>query len=351
MVDEAHSMGVLGRQGRGISEFFGIYPRAVVFWMGTLRKSFTGCGGYVAGCAALVEHLNLDTPWSMGEAAFSRIIAILHQKVPHLKTLVEFGSGKSSIRLANTFPDARVFSIESDPFCFNQTQALAKTLLTHANLTLLHQPLTCQTYGSGEILSYSPVSDWQGLAIDGVIIDGPAFYTLRGREACLYQVYDQLAIGGLVILDDYRRAGEQAIVRNWLAVYPDSFTVEIVPVGHRLAVLTKQSAVSAQWNHPIKQKDGRHLRQNYQRIRSTLLQLGTIDRLNGLQRQGALGHQVAHVIRSMQSGYGISDEQIEAAQHAASRSFIDRQRIYWESLQVCLQLAYLGGSFRSQSIF
>jgi predicted O-methyltransferase YrrM len=287
------------------------------------------------------EHLNLDTPWSMGEAAFSRMIAIVHQKVPHLKTLVEFGSGKSSIRLANTFPDAQVFSIESDPFCFNQSQALAETLLTHANLTVLHQPLSFQTYGSGEILSYTPTAHWNDLTIDCVIIDGPAFYTLRGREACLYQVYDQLAIGGVVILDDYRRVSEQAIVRNWLAVYSNSFTVEIVPVGHRLAVLTKQATVVANWNHPIKQKDSRQLRQNYQRIRSTLLQWGTADRLNGLQQQGSLGHQIAQVIRAMQAGYGISEAPIEAVQLDASHSFIDRQRMYWNSLQVCLQLAYL----------
>ena len=37
-----------------------------------------------------------------------------------------------------------------------------------------------------------------------MIIDGPPVYTLRGREACLYQVYDQIRIGGLVILDDFR---------------------------------------------------------------------------------------------------------------------------------------------------
>ena len=41
--------------------------------------------------------------------------------------------------------------------------------------------------------------------MDCVIVDGPPVYTLRGREACLYQVYDQIKIGGLVILDDFRR--------------------------------------------------------------------------------------------------------------------------------------------------
>ncbi|MUL35989.1 hypothetical protein BWI75_06395 [Gloeocapsopsis sp. AAB1 = 1H9] len=283
------------------------------------------------------EHLNLDTPWSMGEAAFTRMIAIVRQKVPNLKTLVEFGSGKSSIRLANSFTDAQVFSSESDPYCFSQTQALAKTLLTHSNLTLLHQPLTFQTYG-GNILSYTPTADLHGLTINCAIIDGPAFYTLRGREACLYQVYDQLEIGGVVILDDYRRASEKAIVRNWLAVYPNSFTVEIVRVGHQLAVLTKQASVAAHWNHPVKWKDSQRLSQSYQRIRSMLLQFGTDDQLNWLRQQGAVGNQIAQVIQAMQEGYDISKEQIEAAQADSSRSLIDS---YWDSLQACIQLAYL----------
>jgi 8-amino-7-oxononanoate synthase len=62
MVDEAHSIGVLGKQGRGISEHFGINPNDVDLWMGTLSKSFASCGGYIAGCQALVEYLKYTAP-------------------------------------------------------------------------------------------------------------------------------------------------------------------------------------------------------------------------------------------------------------------------------------------------
>lgn len=62
MVDEAHSIGVLGRSGRGIGEHFGIAPAEVDLWMGTLSKSLASCGGYIAGCRAVVEYLKYTAP-------------------------------------------------------------------------------------------------------------------------------------------------------------------------------------------------------------------------------------------------------------------------------------------------
>ena len=62
MVDEAHSIGTIGKQGRGISEYFGISPTNVDLWMGTLSKSFASCGGYIAGSKALVEYLKYTSP-------------------------------------------------------------------------------------------------------------------------------------------------------------------------------------------------------------------------------------------------------------------------------------------------
>lgn len=62
MVDEAHSLGVLGNSGRGIREHFGLPGGAVDIWMGTLSKAFAGCGGYIAGEKALVEHLKYASP-------------------------------------------------------------------------------------------------------------------------------------------------------------------------------------------------------------------------------------------------------------------------------------------------
>jgi 8-amino-7-oxononanoate synthase len=57
MVDEAHALGVLGAGGHGTHEHFGVDPTKVDIWMGTLSKTTSSCGGYVAGSAALATVL------------------------------------------------------------------------------------------------------------------------------------------------------------------------------------------------------------------------------------------------------------------------------------------------------
>jgi len=62
MIDEAHSVGVLGATGRGVAEHFGIDPHDVDIWMGTLSKALCGCGGYVAGAQSMIECLKYFAP-------------------------------------------------------------------------------------------------------------------------------------------------------------------------------------------------------------------------------------------------------------------------------------------------
>ena len=62
LVDEAHSIGVLGTSGKGIREHYNIQPSDVDLWMGTLSKSFASCGGYIAGSKELVQYLKYTAP-------------------------------------------------------------------------------------------------------------------------------------------------------------------------------------------------------------------------------------------------------------------------------------------------
>jgi 8-amino-7-oxononanoate synthase len=63
IIDEAHSIGVLGPCGRGIAHHFpNIDPTDVDLLMGTLSKSFAGCGGYIAGRKQLITYLKYTAP-------------------------------------------------------------------------------------------------------------------------------------------------------------------------------------------------------------------------------------------------------------------------------------------------
>ncbi|WP_291991772.1 aminotransferase class I/II-fold pyridoxal phosphate-dependent enzyme [Candidatus Accumulibacter sp. ACC003] len=75
MVDEAHSFGVMGATGLGIREHFGLTGRDVDIWMGTLSKALAGCGGYIAGEAALIEHLKFLAPGFLYSVGMSPPVA------------------------------------------------------------------------------------------------------------------------------------------------------------------------------------------------------------------------------------------------------------------------------------
>ena len=56
MVDDAHGLGVLGENGRGTPEHFGLEGE-VDLVMGTFSKSLATVGGFVAGDAAVIDYI------------------------------------------------------------------------------------------------------------------------------------------------------------------------------------------------------------------------------------------------------------------------------------------------------
>ena len=62
VIDEAHSIGVLGATGRGITEHFGLPASSVDLIIGTMSKTFASCGGIIAGKQAIIEWLRYTLP-------------------------------------------------------------------------------------------------------------------------------------------------------------------------------------------------------------------------------------------------------------------------------------------------
>ena len=75
LVDEAHSLGILGATGRGAREHFNINPTDVDMWMSTLSKSMCGCGGFIAGTHELVEYLKYGSPGFVFSVGMPPVVA------------------------------------------------------------------------------------------------------------------------------------------------------------------------------------------------------------------------------------------------------------------------------------
>lgn len=95
MIDEAHSIGVLGKTGAGAGEYFAVDRNDVDIWMGTLSKGLGSCGGYIAASKNFIQFLKYTTPlliFSTGitpanAAAALQAIRVLRQEPERLGTL------------------------------------------------------------------------------------------------------------------------------------------------------------------------------------------------------------------------------------------------------------------------
>jgi 8-amino-7-oxononanoate synthase len=85
MVDEAHSLGVVGATGRGVGEHFGLASGDIDILMGTLSKTFASCGGFIAGRRDLIDILKYFAPglvlYSAGISPISTAAALAALRV------------------------------------------------------------------------------------------------------------------------------------------------------------------------------------------------------------------------------------------------------------------------------
>jgi len=182
------------------------------------------------------DSVSFTSSWSLGEQAYR---AIHDDLVQHgARTIVEFGSGTSTIRLCQNFPGATILSLESEPSFCQETRSLLQERGGGTRVEVALRPLVWQRHSLGFFRSYHPGSFPRD--VDAVLIDGPPIATLRGREACLYQVFQFARIGARIYLDDYCRDAERKIVRNWLRAYPHELLhCATFASEHQVAVLEK----------------------------------------------------------------------------------------------------------------
>ena len=98
-MDEAHSIGAVGKTGRGICELLGVDTSDIDIMMGTFTKSFGSCGGY----------LKAVSPGHLYATALSPPAA--QQVISALKVILgEDGSNRGAQKLARIRENKNCFS-------------------------------------------------------------------------------------------------------------------------------------------------------------------------------------------------------------------------------------------------
>ncbi|KAL6136026.1 hypothetical protein ACLB2K_061328 [Fragaria x ananassa] len=110
-LDEAHSIGAVGKSGRGVCELLGVDTADVDIMMGTFTKSFGSCGGYIAGSKDLIQYLKHTCPAHLYATSISPPAA--EQIISSIKVLLgEDGSNRGAQKLARIRENSNFFRSE-----------------------------------------------------------------------------------------------------------------------------------------------------------------------------------------------------------------------------------------------
>lgn len=85
-LDEAHSIGALGKTGRGVTDYWNVNTKDIDVMMGTFTKSFGSAGGYIAGNKQLIDHIRTKSHANCYASSMSPPIA--QQIMSSLRTIM-----------------------------------------------------------------------------------------------------------------------------------------------------------------------------------------------------------------------------------------------------------------------
>lgn len=142
MVDEAHSLGVIGKTGRGVQEHFNLPSDAIDIKMGNTSKALSSLGGFIAGKHSIVDYLRHNArgyvfSTSLGPpqvAAALKALEILRREPERIARLQ-----KNALRLTNGLRQAG--------FRLSATESAIVPLLCKTTENALEMTARCREKG------------------------------------------------------------------------------------------------------------------------------------------------------------------------------------------------------------
>jgi serine palmitoyltransferase len=165
-MDEAHSIGAVGRSGRGVCELSGVDPKDVDVLMGTFTKSFGSIGGYIASDKKLIQYLRQHSSIALhcdplAPPCAQQVLSVLHVLL-----------GKDGTDLGQK----RIRQLKENSTFFRRgLMELGLVVLGEDNSPVV--PVMC--YNLGKLSALSRLCLERGVAI--VVVGYPATPLLEGR--------------------------------------------------------------------------------------------------------------------------------------------------------------------------
>lgn len=133
------------------------------------------------------------------------------------RTIVDLGSGMSTLVLAKSAPKAKIYSIDnSQEFADKTKRVLENHEVTNVDLRVA--PLTPHSSGVDwyDLSKFVDISD-----IDLLFIDGPpGSKNPEARHPAIAECISKLSPRAIVIIDDVARAGERALAEEFARLLP-----------------------------------------------------------------------------------------------------------------------------------
>ncbi|WP_051218309.1 O-methyltransferase [Nocardioides insulae] len=158
------------------------------------------------------------------------------------KVVVECGSGLSTLCFALAMRrfgiDGRVIALEHLETYAEETRELLRRHGVDDIAEVRYAPLEPVRIGEVAVDWYAGEA-WQDITdVELFFVDGPpSALSPHSRYPSVPFFLDRLPSGAHIVLDDYRRAKEQDVVKRWQAENPDRLTVETVPLEKGAALI------------------------------------------------------------------------------------------------------------------
>jgi len=165
-LDEAHSIGSMGPNGRGVVDYYGCDPHDVDIMMGTFTKCFGASGGYIAGTKKLINYIRTRSHSMFYATSMSAPVA--QQIISSMKILMgEDGTCEGQRRIQTLARNTRHFR--------QRLKEMGFIVYGHEDSPVV--PLLI--YLPAKILAFMRELTKRGIAAIGVAF--PACHLLKGR--------------------------------------------------------------------------------------------------------------------------------------------------------------------------